>query len=108
MASRRQSIIALLATVATLATTTMGGLHAADPVPTAAQADFFEKRIRPLLIEHCIDCHGPETAEGKLRLDSKQGWQRGGEQGPAPAHCPSLAVRIAWKNSLNVPSGWPR
>ena len=44
--------------------------------------DFFETRIRPLLVERCYDCHGPESAEGKLRLDSKPGWQRGGESGP--------------------------
>jgi cytochrome c553 len=55
----------------------------AAAAPPADAIAFFESRIRPLLIAHCIDCHGPETAEGKLRLDSKQGWQRGGEQGPA-------------------------
>jgi hypothetical protein len=45
--------------------------------------DFFEKRVRPILVERCYDCHGEETAEGKLRLDSKSGWARGGESGPA-------------------------
>ena len=45
----------------------------------------FEDRIRPLLIKHCYDCHGPDVAEGKLRLDSRIGWQRGGERGPAIA-----------------------
>ena len=44
--------------------------------------DFFEKRVRPILVERCYDCHGEETAEGKLRLDSKSGWARGGESGP--------------------------
>lgn len=45
--------------------------------------DFFESRIRPVLISHCYRCHGPEEASGKLRLDSKTGWMRGGESGPA-------------------------
>lgn len=31
--------------------------------------DFFEKRIRPLLITYCFDCHGPENQEAGLRLD---------------------------------------
>jgi hypothetical protein len=31
--------------------------------------DFFERRIRPLLITYCIDCHGPESQEAGLRLD---------------------------------------
>jgi hypothetical protein len=45
--------------------------------------DFFESRIRPLLVDRCYECHGPDEAAGKLRLDSKVGWQRGGKSGPA-------------------------
>ncbi|MEZ6060616.1 MAG: DUF1549 domain-containing protein [Planctomycetaceae bacterium] len=45
--------------------------------------EFFEKRVRPILAEHCLHCHGPDEASGNLRLDSKSGWQRGGEAGPA-------------------------
>lgn len=44
---------------------------------------FFEDRVRPLLAKHCYECHGADVAEGKLRLDTKAGWQRGGERGPA-------------------------
>ncbi|MCH2402172.1 MAG: DUF1549 domain-containing protein, partial [Pirellulales bacterium] len=47
------------------------------------KADFFEQRIRPLLTAHCYACHGPDQAMGKLRLDTRVGWQRGGESGPA-------------------------
>ncbi len=43
----------------------------------------FEKRIRPLLVEHCIQCHGQEKQEGGLRLDSRQAMLRGGDSGPA-------------------------
>ncbi len=55
--------------------------------PACGQGDppgveFFEQRIRPILVDHCYDCHGPSTAESKLRLDTKSGWQRGGERGP--------------------------
>ena len=54
-------------------------------VPAAAdqRLDFFEQKIRPILVDHCYQCHGPENASGKLRLDTKAGWQRGGESGPA-------------------------
>ena len=45
--------------------------------------DFFEKQVRPLLVKHCYDCHGPGQAEGKLRLDTKAGWEHGGDRGPA-------------------------
>ena len=44
---------------------------------------FFEKRIRPLLVDHCQECHGSDQQEGKLRLDSMAGWKRGGKTGPA-------------------------
>jgi len=50
---------------------------AADP------AEHFESKVRPILLQHCIKCHGPEKQRGGLRLDSKAGWQTGGESGPA-------------------------
>ena len=104
MASRQQSITALLATVATLATTTMGGLHAADPVPTAAQADFFEKRIRPLLIDACYRCHSAEAdaIKGGLRLDSRAALLKGGETGtgfvPGDPARSRLIEAVSWDN----------
>ncbi len=50
---------------------------------SAASVEFFESKIRPLLINHCVDCHGPDAQEGGLRLDSRHGWETGGETGPA-------------------------
>tara|TARA_R110002073_G_scaffold34147_5_gene101696 strand:- start:1992 stop:5003 length:3012 start_codon:yes stop_codon:yes gene_type:complete len=51
---------------------------------SAAHEAFFETVIRPALIEHCLDCHSPETEiSGGLRLDTKQGWQAGGDSGIA-------------------------
>ena len=45
--------------------------------------DFFEARIRPLLVKHCTKCHGAKKQEGGLRLDSRDGWMRGGDRGRA-------------------------
>lgn len=45
--------------------------------------DFFESKIRPLLISHCIECHGAKKQESGLRLDSRDGWVRGGDSGTA-------------------------
>ncbi|MEL6107528.1 MAG: DUF1553 domain-containing protein [Planctomycetota bacterium] len=46
--------------------------------------DFFERQIRPLLVEHCLDCHSEETElSGNLGLDSAEGWRTGGDLGPA-------------------------
>jgi hypothetical protein len=45
--------------------------------------DFFESKIRPLLIERCQRCHGSEKQEAGLRLDSRASILRGGDSGPA-------------------------
>ena len=50
--------------------------------PSAVRADeglaFFESKVRPLLLERCIECHGGAEPEGGLSLDSRAGWQDGG------------------------------
>ena len=51
--------------------------------PDAAGIEFFEKRIRPILVQHCFECHGPEKTKGGLRLDSRTGWTTGGDSGPS-------------------------
>lgn len=43
--------------------------------------DFFESRVRPVLVKHCQDCHGAKKQEGGLRLDSRDAWMRGGDRG---------------------------
>lgn len=46
--------------------------------------EHFEKHVRPILIEHCYECHNSfQTKEGGLALDWKQGLEAGGESGPA-------------------------
>lgn len=47
----------------------------------AADTSFFEKTVRPILEEHCFDCHGEDSAKAKLRLDTTVGILRGGESG---------------------------
>ena len=46
-------------------------------------SDFFENKVRPLLLARCVGCHGPEKHKGGLRLDSRAGWATGGDSGPA-------------------------
>ncbi len=50
-----------------------------------AEDDFFERRIRPVLVENCWECHGTEGKPGKggLRMESREALLRGGESGPA-------------------------
>lgn len=46
---------------------------------------FFERKVRPLLSEHCYSCHSAQakTLHGGLRLDSAAGLNAGGDSGPA-------------------------
>ncbi len=44
---------------------------------------YFESKVRPLLIEHCVSCHGPAKQKSGLRLDSKAAFLKGGDSGPA-------------------------
>src|SRR5262245_10862634 len=46
--------------------------------------EFFEAKIRPVLIEHCYKCHSVESKKrkGELWLDSRAGILEGGKSGP--------------------------
>ena len=44
---------------------------------------FFERRIRPVLVERCHTCHAGEKSRGGLRLDTRDRVLQGGETGPA-------------------------
>ncbi|MFM7100964.1 MAG: DUF1549 domain-containing protein, partial [Verrucomicrobiota bacterium] len=58
--------------------------QAATPSERADSEEFFERRIRPVLVEHCHECHSAASARvrGGLRLDTGEGLRRGGESGP--------------------------
>lgn len=47
------------------------------------KVDFFESKVRPLLLSKCVECHGPDAQEGNLRLDSRDAILKGGDYGPA-------------------------
>lgn len=50
---------------------------------TPQQLELFEKQIRPLLIEHCLKCHGPDKQEGGLNLATRESLVKGGDSGEA-------------------------
>jgi len=76
----------------------VGGLMLPQLAPSRADdAEFFEKRIRPALVEHCHKCHsaGAEPLKGGLALDSKEALLAGGESGPAIVPGDPEASRLA-------------
>ncbi|HQR42145.1 MAG TPA: hypothetical protein PLX97_05660, partial [Gemmatales bacterium] len=55
------------------------------PKLTPAETEFFEKKIRPVLVEKCYQCHSAksEKVRGGLLLDTKAGLLNGGDNGPS-------------------------
>ncbi len=56
--------------------------------PDTKGVEFFEKKIRPVLVQHCYQCHSEEAQKAKklkggLFLDSREGIRKGGVSGPA-------------------------
>lgn len=59
-------------------------LSAANAQPAAEQVDFFEKKVRPVLVNRCYACHSADTKPaGGLRVDDRNGLLTGGDSGPA-------------------------
>jgi hypothetical protein len=88
----------------------------ADPAPRAKDAEalsreeeqFFEKQVRPLLVKQCYQCHSSEAKilKGGLHLDSRDGWMKGGDSGPAivpGAPDKSLLIEAIRYESLEMP-----
>jgi hypothetical protein len=57
---------------------------AADPKPvlTPEVIEAFEKEVRPILAEHCFQCHGQKKQMAGLRLDTSEGVRKGSDEGP--------------------------
>src|SRR5260370_10664888 len=55
------------------------------PAFTAADHEFFEKKVRPVLVQRCYACHSTQARKvrGGLLLDSRAALRRGGDSGPA-------------------------
>lgn len=73
-AARRQPMKRLLVAIAALLS--CAGVR-------ASESEFFEKQVRPLLIEHCQECHGDQKQEAGLKFTSREALLRGGDTGPA-------------------------
>jgi hypothetical protein len=73
----------LSSSVFAIALLAFGGVSfGADPSP--ADAEFFEKEIRPLLVARCHKCHGDmKEPKGGLSLISREAVLKGGDSGPA-------------------------
>lgn len=74
----------------------------------SAARTFFNKKVRPILEQHCYRCHSHQAkkAKGGLVLDSRRGWAKGGQSGPAliPGHPDrSLLISAVRYEDLEMP-----
>ena len=82
--------------------------------PTTEQVEFFEKNIRPVLAEHCYECHNSsDKAKGGLALDWRGGLAKGSDSGPvivAGNPDESLLLRAIRHEvkELKMPKGGPK
>jgi len=81
-------IVLLLQITVALIVQTVSAAEPETSKPDAAALDFFEKRIRPVLVASCYECHSAQAKkDGKLKggllLDSRQASRTGGESGPS-------------------------
>jgi hypothetical protein len=92
--------IVLLTGLAALCLPNEGEGQERRPVLTAEGVDLFERKIRPVLVGRCYQCHSPKERRkpaGGLRLDTRQGMLRGGASGD-PAIVPGDPGRsLLWK-----------
>ncbi|TWT63507.1 PSD1 and planctomycete cytochrome C domain-containing protein [Rubinisphaera italica] len=70
----------------------------AEEAISSEQSQFFENKIRPILVKECYSCHSvqQDEQEGGLTLDTREGIRSGGEQGPAVVpgnHSQSLLLK---------------
>jgi hypothetical protein len=64
---------------ALLAIAAVSPARADEPV----NEEFFERKVRPILADRCLECHGKDKQKGGLRLDARESMLKGGDNGPA-------------------------
>jgi len=72
-----------LVTAMVLSSACISASHAQDDVAEATKLQFFEKQIRPLLVNHCHECHAGGEHKGGLLLTTREALLAGGDSGSA-------------------------
>ncbi|MBN9119112.1 MAG: PSD1 domain-containing protein [Planctomycetes bacterium] len=88
----------------------LGACRGRAAEPDVAAVAFFEKQVRPLLVEHCHGCHSAKAnkTRGGLALDNREAVLKGGDTGPAvvpgkPEQSLLISAVHATKAELQMP-----
>lgn len=105
LATLSLAVSAVVGSVSSLAEAPVDGQFSAD------QLEFFEKRIRPLLVTHCYECHsaGSKKLQAGLRLDFRDALIAGGDSGavivPGDADQSLLIQSVRYESYEMPPAG---
>ncbi|HWB13840.1 MAG TPA: DUF1553 domain-containing protein [Pirellulales bacterium] len=105
--ARLASFVAALAWFAAGSFTAAEGTAENQAAPDEAGLELFERKIRPLLDQHCSSCHGRERQKGGLSLASRETMLAGGESGAVvvpgkPAESP-LIEAVGYEGAVQMP-----
>ena len=82
---------------------------AAAPPVDPAQAEFFEKNVRPVLAANCYACHGKDAQQAGLRVDSRAALLKGGDSGtalvPGDPNKSLLVTTVQHSGKIKMPQG---
>lgn len=83
---------------------TVAQANASEPADDRAEIDFFEQRVRPLLLRRCGECHVEDQAGG-FSLASRDALLQGGDSGPAivPGNSRSSLLVSAIRRQADTP-----
>ncbi len=105
---RTLKLLALLLSASAMWTvSTLGALTAGPTATQANEAEFFEKKIRPLFATHCAKCHNATAQVADLDLSTAEGFAKGGASGPLvnkeqPTESRLLKV-VGYQEKLKMP-----
>lgn len=98
-------VCAILSTSQTFSQTETSLLKPAEPTPE--MVEFFETKIRPVLIQRCFECHGNGQTKGGISFESRESFLKGGDSGeivvPGKPEESSLIEAIRHDGALKMP-----
>ena len=70
---------------------------------TAKQSDFFETKVRPLLVGRCASCHGDKMQMADIQLTSKDGLHRSSVVVPGDPSASRLVQALRYTGKIKMP-----
>lgn len=98
-----------ISTFASLLSLTLAAHAAVAVAIPPEQVQFFESKIRPILVNHCLECHSAEKGKtkGSFSMDTREEILKGGETGaafkPGDAKGSAMIKAVEWADDLQMP-----